>query len=346
MSVTSWFAPEREAQLRTWVSATALGLHPATLQLAAADASPRRYWRVQGPSGSRIVMDAPPAHNTMTPFLEVLARLRATGLHAPELLAQDVEQGFLLLEDLGTETYLRPLQQADAVQADQLMRAAFQSLVTLQSRGVATGLPTYDEALIRRELQLFPDWCVQREFGRSWTAQQQKYWDMVCAALVPAFAAQPQVLVHRDFMPRNLMLPLQAGGAPGLLDFQDAVQGPAGYDVASLLRDAFHSWDEERELDWAVRYWEAARKAGIAWSADFGECWRAIEWCALQRHLKILGIFCRLKHRDGKPHYAEDLPRFFAYATKTAARYRELKPLLPLLEELRPGLTTTAVTLR
>jgi len=346
MSITSWFAPEREAQLRAWASAPGLGLRPETLRLAAADASPRRYWRVQGQAGSRIVMDAPPAHNALAPFLDVQRRLLAAGLQVPAVLAQELDQGFLLLQDLGTETYLRTLQQADSAQADRLMRAALQALVTLQSRGEAQGLPIYDEALIRRELQLFPEWCVQREFGRSWTGQQQKHWEMVCAALVPAFAAQPQVLVHRDFMPRNLMLPQEAGGSPGLLDFQDAVLGPAGYDMASLLRDAFHSWDEELELDWTVRYWEAARQAGVAWDADFGECWRAIEWTALQRHLKILGIFCRLKHRDGKHHYAEDLPRFLAYATKTAARYRELKPLLPLLEDLRPGLTSTAVTLR
>jgi len=346
MSSSSWFAPEREAQCRAWLAALPLGLRPDTLVPAAADASARRYWRVQGPERSFIVMDAPPAHNHLQPFLDVEQRLRAAGGHAPACHAQDVEQGFLLLEDLGQETYLPLLQRATDAEVEVLMRAAIGTLVQLQAKVDPQGLPPYDEALIRRELELFPEWCVRQEFGQRWDATQQKYWDMVCQALVGAFAEQPQGFVYRDFMVRNLMQPAQAGGAPGLLDFQDALQGPAGYDVASLLRDAFISWDEERELDWAVRYWEQARKAGIAWGADFGECWRAIEWCALQRHLKILGLFCRLKIRDGKPAYAADLPRFLAYATKTAARYRELKPLLPLLEALRPGLTTTDFTLR
>ncbi len=351
MTVTAWFEPGREAQLRAWLAGlpSTLGLRVAELQLAASDASPRRYWRVPAAEGgSLIVMDAPPAHNDLQPFLDVQRRLLAAGLRAPVALATDAGLGLLLLTDLGGSTYLPALQRAQAGEADAepLMRAAIASLVRLQSQGDATGLPAYDEALIRRELQLFPDWCVQREFGRTWDATQQRHWDAVCAALVGAFADQPQVLVHRDYMPRNLMLPLAGTEQPGVLDFQDAVHGPAGYDIASLLRDAFVSWDEAQELDWAIRYWEQARKAGIEWDDDFGLVWRRIEWTALQRHLKVLGIFCRLKHRDGKPAYAEDLPRFFAYAAKTAMRYRELAPLVPLLEDLRPGLTAVGVTMR
>ncbi|MBB5203041.1 hypothetical protein HNQ51_000334 [Inhella inkyongensis] len=345
MTPNDWFAPARETELRAWAAGLPQGLDLASLHIAAADASPRRYWRASSAQGSFIVMDAPPAHNDLRPFLDVQARLLQAGLRAPHCLAQDLTRGFLLLTDLGQETYLRTLQTADATHCDTLMRAAVSSLVQMQAQGAAQGLPAYDEALIRRELQLFPDWCVQREFGQQWDAAQTRAWDGVCAALVPVFAAQPQVLVHRDYMQRNLMLPL-VSGQPGVLDFQDAVCGPAGYDIASLLRDAFHSWEEEQELDWAVRYWEQARKAGVVWDGDFGECWRAIEWTALQRHLKVLGIFCRLKHRDGKTHYAEDLPRFLAYATKTALRYRELKPLVPLLEALRPGLTSDGFTLR
>ena len=289
-------------------------------------------------------MDAPPAHNDCAPFLAVLDRLAAAELRVPQCRAA-AAQGFLLLADLGSETYLPALQRAQAAgelaAADGLMRAAFNSLVRLQASARGEGLPRFDEAQIRAELQLFPEWCVAREFGQQWSEREQAYWDSVCAALVQAFAAQPQVLVHCDFMPRNLMLPL-VDGQPGLLDFQDALHGPAGYDVASLLRDAFISWDEEQELDWAVRYWEAARAAGIAWSVDFGEVWRQIEFTALQRHLRILGVFCRLKHRDDKPQYLADLPRFLAYAVKTATRYRELKPLLPLLEKLQPSLTQQA----
>jgi len=351
MTVSAWFEPGREAQLRAWLAGLSptLGLQAAGLHVAASDASPRRYWRLpMDTGGSAIVMDAPPEHNDLRPFLDVQQRLLAAGLRAPVALAMNAELGLLLLTDLGASTYLPALRRAQAGEADAepLMRAAIASLVRLQSQGDATGLPAYDEGLIRRELQLFPDWCVQREFGQTWDATQQRHWEAVCTALVGAFADQPQVLVHRDYMPRNLMLPLAGGEAPGVLDFQDAVQGPAGYDIASLLRDAFVSWDEAQELDWAIRYWEQARQAGIEWDEDFGQVWRRIEWTALQRHLKVLGIFCRLKHRDGKPAYAEDLPRFFAYAVKTAMRYRELAPLVPLLEALRPGLTAVGVTMR
>jgi aminoglycoside/choline kinase family phosphotransferase len=181
-------------------------------------------------------------------------------------------------------------------------------------------------------LSLFPDWCVAREFQKVWTAAEEARWAQVCDTLVASALAQPKVAVHRDWMPRNLMV---CEPNPGILDFQDAVLGPISYDMASLLRDAFVSWDEERELDWAVRYWEAARAAGLPVDADFGEFWRQLEWMGLQRHLKVLGIFCRLKHRDGKPRYAEDLPRFFAYATKVALRYRPLAPLVALLEPLQ-----------
>lgn len=351
MTLSAWFEPGREAQLRAWLGTlpAALGLRLDGLHVAASDASPRRYWRLPlAMGGSAIVMDAPTANNDLAPFCDVQHRLLQAGLSAPQNLAADEAQGFLLMTDLGASTYLPALlaAQAGEGQAEPLMRAAIDSLVRLQRDGDARGLPPYDEALIRRELQLFPDWCVRREFGQTWDATQQKHWDAVCAALVGAFADQPQVLVHRDYMPRNLMLPLGEGAQPGLLDFQDAVHGPAGYDIASLLRDAFVSWDEAQELDWAIRYWEQARKAGIEWDEDFGQVWRRIEWTALQRHLKVLGIFCRLKHRDGKPAYAEDLPRFFAYAAKTAMRYRELAPLVPLLEALRPGLTAVGVTMR
>jgi hypothetical protein len=210
-----------------------------------------------------------------------------------------------------------------------------------------TGLPAYDDALLRRELALFPDWCVQREHGITWTDRQQATWDRLCDRLVASALAQPTVVVHRDWMPRNLMV---AAPNPGILDFQDAVVGPVTYDIASLLRDAFHSWDEAQEIDWAARWWQQARDAGVfgddVFATDFGECWRALEWMGLQRHLKVLGIFCRLKHRDGKAAYAADLPRFFAYATKVALRYGELKPLVGLIEPMTGALTTTAFSLR
>jgi aminoglycoside/choline kinase family phosphotransferase len=199
-------------------------------------------------------------------------------------------------------------------------------------------LPPYDDALLRRELALFPEWCVKREFGITWTEAEQHRWQQLCDCLVVSALAQPRVAVHRDWMPRNLMVCSGSGRNPGILDFQDAVQGPITYDLASLLRDAFISWDEAQELDWAVRWWQQARRIelplGEAFEADFGEFWRALEWMGLQRHLKVMGIFCRLKHRDGKPQYAQDLPRFFQYATRVALRYAPLKPLLALLEPL------------
>jgi N-acetylmuramate 1-kinase len=251
------------------------------------------------------------------------------------VLEADVEQGFLLLTDLGQQLYLQQLKQADGAGADRLMRQAAQALVHFQVHVGHEDLPVYDEALLARELALFPEWCVQREFGITWTPAQQATWDSICRVLIDSALAQPQVTVHRDWMPRNLML---CDPNPGILDFQDAVRGPVTYDVASMLRDAFLSWDEEREIDWAARWWEQARRAGVplgdTLGHDFGECWRALEWMGLQRHLKVLGIFCRLKHRDGKPAYAEDLPRFFAYATRVANRYRPLRPLLALLEPM------------
>jgi aminoglycoside/choline kinase family phosphotransferase len=311
-------------------------VQPATLRPASADASFRRYFRVDRADGSTaIVMDAPPPQEDVRPFLDVAARLAAAGLHVPAVLAQDAAQGFLLLADLGGALYLDVLEAARSAgrtaEVEGLMRSAIAALVTLQSRGDAGGLPAYDEALLARELQLFPDWCVAREHGVTWDDRQQATWAAVCRLLIDSALAQPRVLVHRDWMPRNLMV---AEPNPGVLDFQDAVQGPLTYDIASLLRDAFLSWDEDQEIDWAVRHWQAARAAGLPVDADFGEHWRALEWMGLQRHLKVLGIFCRLKHRDGKPRYAQDLPRFFAYAHKVAARYRPLAPLTRLIEPL------------
>jgi N-acetylmuramate 1-kinase len=216
--------------------------------------------------------------------------------------------------------------------------------VQFQLKVSPTGLPPFDEALLRLELDLFPTWCVQREFGITWSEQQAKTWEQMCQRLIQSALAQPQVAVHADWMPRNLMLMPAGEVNPGILDFQDAVSGPITYDMASLLRDAFVSWPEDQELDWAVRGWDMARRAGLPVDADFGEHWRALEYMGLQRHLKVLGIFCRLKHRDGKPRYAEDLPRFFAYATKVANRYRPLGPLLQLLEPMSGSLVTKGYT--
>jgi N-acetylmuramate 1-kinase len=332
----AWLNADRQAAFQTWIQAIAPqhGIDLRSLKAASADASFRRYLRVQARDRTLIIMDAPPPQEDVRPFVQVAGLISAAGLHAPQVLHADEVQGFLLLSDLGNKLYLNALAAADAAQVDRLMRDALTALVQFQLGVDAARLPPFDEVLLARELALFPEWCVQREFGVTWTAQEQLLWQRICGLLIKSALAQPQVAVHADWMPRNLMVSDAAAGTPGILDFQDAVRGPISYDLASLLRDAFISWDEAQELDWAVRWWQLARAASLPVDTDFGEFWRALEWMGLQRHLKILGIFCRLKHRDGKTRYAADLPRFFAYATRVATRYGPLKPLLQLLEPL------------
>jgi aminoglycoside/choline kinase family phosphotransferase len=332
-----WPDDERRSHFERWLAplASRYALDISSLAPASADASFRRYLRIRSRERSYVVMDAPPPQEDVRPFVQIAQRINSAGLHGPQVLAADEARGFLLLSDLGRTLYLDALREAPPAEADRLMREAIAALVQWQVRLDPDGLPPYDETLLRRELALFPDWCVQREFGVQWSSSEQATWQQVSTLLVESALAQPRVVVHRDWMPRNLM---RSDPNPGILDFQDAVVGPVTYDIACLLRDAFISWDEEREIDWAVRWWQAARAtpvlAGHAFADDFGECWRALEWMGLQRHLKVLGIFCRLKHRDGKPHYSTDLPRFFAYATRVALRYAPLAPLLTLLEPL------------
>ena len=341
----TWADPARHRLFDAWLAGIAPrhGLRADTLCPASSDASFRRYLRIEGAAGSFIVMDAPPAHEDVRPFVHVAGLMHAAGLHAPAIVEQSPEQGFLLLGDLGSRLYLGELQAAVAAGDDslvtQLMRDATAALLTWQQQVDASTLPPYDDALLRREMQLFPDWCVEREYGQTWTSEQQAQWRGATDLLVKSALAQASVAVHRDYMPRNLMV---CAPNPGILDFQDAVRGPISYDVASLLRDAFISWDEEQEIDWAVRYWQHATQIGLPVPADFGEFWRQLEWMGLQRHLKVLGIFCRLKHRDGKPRYSEDLPRFFRYAHHVASRYNGLGPLARLLEPLM-GETRTDV---
>lgn len=343
-----WSDPARQAAFEHWLQgvAPAHGLQPASLRAASADASFRRYFRIDGTGGQTfIVMDAPPPQEDVRPFVDVAGRIQAAGLHGPAILAADAAQGFLLLDDLGQALYLDALKADTGAGAERLMREAVSALVQWQGQVKAEGLPPYDDALLRRELALFPDWCVQKEYGRSWSFAEQQIWEAQCTLLVASALAQPRVAVHRDWMPRNLMV---SSPNPAILDFQDAVHGPITYDISSLLRDAFISWDEEREIDWAVRWWQASRDAGHfgehPFAEDFGECWRALEWMGLQRHLKVLGIFCRLKHRDGKPKYAGDLPRFFAYVTRVASRYPQLAPLLRLVEPLSGQVVTHGYT--
>ena len=322
---------ERTLALQAWLS----GLFPAQawhIEPASADASFRRYFRVSlTDSGeSRIVMDAPPQQEDCRPFIAVAELLRQAGLNAPAILAQDLKQGFLLLTDLGTTTYLAALQQDDA-RADALFRDAVDALVSWQLASRPGVLPPYDAALLRRELDLFPDWYLARHLGLALAPQQRQLLQRMFALIMASNLAQPAVYVHRDYMPRNLML---SEPNPGILDFQDAVYGPVSYDMASLVRDAFISWEEERALDWIVRYWDKARRAGLPVGSDFGDFYRDLEWMGLQRHLKVLGIFARIRHRDGKAGYIEDAPRFLGYVRAVAARYNALAPLAHLFDQI------------
>jgi len=321
-------ADARRTALERWLAAQ---LHDQRFGLtpASEDASFRRYWRVQLDDGrSSVAMDAPPDKEDCRPFVRVARMLREAGLNAPEVFAQDLDQGFLLLSDLGTRTYLQALNAANAAQ---LFGDATDALVRWQLATHSGELPPYDEALLRREMNLFPEWYIERHLHKALSTEQKQSLESIFRLLVQSALAQPAVYVHRDYMPRNLMV---CDPNPGVLDFQDAVLGPITYDAVSLFRDAFVSWEEEQVLDWSVRYWERAKRAGLPVESDFGEFWRAFEWMGLQRHLKVLGIFARINYRDGKPKYLEDTPRFMAYARNVAKRYAALAPLVRLLDEI------------
>jgi aminoglycoside/choline kinase family phosphotransferase len=308
-----------------------LALAPDSLRPASADASFRRYFRLDArgiDGGTAIAMDAPPVQEDSRPFVHVAGLLHQAGLNAPRVLAQDLAQGFLLLTDLGSTTYLAALDDANA---DKLFAAASEALIRWQQASRPSALPPYDEALLRRELDLFPDWYLGRHLQYRLTPAQQEALAALWRKILDACLAQPRVFVHRDYMPRNLMV---ASPNPGILDFQDAVFGPITYDVVSLFRDAFISWPEERVLDWTVRHWERARRAGLPVGEDFADFYRNFEWMGLQRHLKVLGIFARINYRDGKPQYLADTPRFVAYARTVARRYQALGPLARLLDEI------------
>lgn len=323
-------AMSRDQLVNDWVASQFPG-QTIAITPASADASFRRYFRLTLPDGTtRILMDAPPDKENCQPFVAVAKLLEAAQLNAPRVLAEDHTQGFLLLTDLGNDLYIQALQQDDK-RDHALFLDAIDALITWQLASKPDVLPPYDAALLQRELALFPEWFVGRHLQHTLSDSEQATLDKTFALLVTSALSQPKVFVHRDFMPRNLMI---ATPNPGILDFQDAVYGPITYDVVSLFRDAFISWEEERELDWVVRYWEKARAAGLPVAADFGEYWRDYELMGLQRHLKVLGIFCRLKYRDGKERYIADLPRFLMYARHTATRYVALKPFLNLLDTL------------
>ena len=319
---------DRYASLQDWIARQFPG-KAFTLTPASADASFRRYFRVTFPDSALIAMDAPPPQEDCRPFVRVAALMADAKVHVPEVLAQDFARGFLLLSDLGATTYLAALNSGNA---DQLFGDAIDTLIRWQLASREGVLPAYDETLLRRELDLFPKWFLGRHLGIKLNSQQSESLEKIFNLILASNLAQPKVYVHRDYMPRNLMV---SNPNPGVLDFQDAVFGPISYDVASLFKDAFLSWKEERVLDWTVRYWEQAKRAGLPVNADFGVFYRDFEWMGLQRHLKVLGIFARICHRDGKPGYVEDTPRFLGYVRAVALRYAALAPLLRLLDQFQ-----------
>jgi N-acetylmuramate 1-kinase len=396
-SPIAWSDPARQHAFEGWLAAIAgpQRLNAGSVRLASADASFRRYFRIDGldASTSFIIMDAPPAQENCTPFVQVAELMQAAGVQAPRVLAWDEPLGFMLLSDLGAQTMMEAIDPPAAVEAIAQPTAAHHALylqavdvlVQWQLASRPGVLPPYDDALLSRELALFPDWYVAKHRGIVLTTGQQATLDhafkLIKASSLNSLDGA-QVFVHRDFMPRNLMTPTlvasrafgstlplaQDGGAlrlrpgeagsaapavgigdtrsisVGVLDFQDAVYGPITYDIASLMRDAFLSWEEDFVLDVTVRYWQQARKAGLPVGDDFGEFYRAVEWMGLQRHLKILGIFARLTLRDGKPKYLADTPRFIRYARATCSRYRPLGPLMVLLDEIEGNETRVGYT--
>ena len=306
---------------------------PATLTAASSDASFRRYFRWEGAGRSFVVMDAPPPQENCKPFVDIAFLLAKSGINVPKIYAEDLERGFLLLNDLGNQTYLDVI---DSENADALFSDALQALLAFQQLPMVAPLPSYDVALLRRELELFPEWYVKRELGVEFDATQQQQWQKVSELLIDSALAQPKVLVHRDYMPRNLML---SEPNPGVLDFQDAVYGPVTYDVTCLFKDAFLSWPEERVRGWLESYWQQASALNIPVQPDFEEFLRASDLMGVQRHLKVIGIFARICHRDGKPRYLGDVPRFFSYIEAVIARRPELADLQALLASLRGGVT-------
>ena len=331
----------RLQQLNDWLN-TVLDDAAFSLMPASADASFRHYFRVTLDNHTLIAMDAPPSQESCTPFVHAAEVFANAGLNVPHVLKQDLEQGFLLLTDLGDATFLNALNQSTTSgepnnktvgnkTAGDLYRDACVALVKLQSASKKGVFPAYDEALLMREMQMFPDWYIAKHLQLELDDVQKKVLSDTFAILNQNILAQAQVYVHRDYHSRNLMV---CTDNPGILDFQDAVYGAITYDLVSLLKDAYIYWDEEQVIDWTVRYWQAAKKADLPIPQDFSEFYRDFEWTGAQRHLKILGIFARLYYRDGKDGYLKDMPLVMDYLRRVCARYIELRPLLRLLNEL------------
>ncbi|MEZ5604280.1 MAG: phosphotransferase [Burkholderiaceae bacterium] len=325
----------RLAELRAWLASIepAQRLALDSIRPASDDASFRRYFRIDAASAgapSLIAMDAPPPMEDCRPFVHAARVFAAAGVSVPTVLAADVERGFLLLDDFGSTTYLSQLASGNA---DALYRDAIDALLALQAASRPAVFPDYDRALLERELNLYPDWYLARHRGVAPEPGVRATLSTAFERLLANNLAQGRVYVHRDYHSRNLMV-LEGAANPGILDFQDAVHGPVTYDLVSLLRDAYVAWPEERQLDWAARYWEGARRRKLPVAAAFDDFYRDFEWMGLQRHLKVLGIFARLYYRDGKDRYLADMPLVLDYALRAARRYADFDALTRLMEDV------------
>lgn len=331
----------RLVQMNQWLDSLVgrWGLETASLAPASADASFRRYFRIASSHPqypSLIVMDAPPDKETVLPFIQVANLLKNAELHVPLILEENQEKGFLLLSDLGSKTYLSVLSPSNA---KVLYRDASQALVKMQLASREGVLPPYDDATLQRELDLFDEWYLKRHHQYALSNDERNHLHAIFQLIKENNRAQSQVYVHRDFHSRNLMH--CSPNNPGVLDFQDALYGPITYDIVSLLRDAYIEWTEEEVLDFFIEYWDMARAAGLRVPPDFADFYRDFEWMGLQRHLKVLGIFARLYHRDGKANYLNDIPLVLKYTRAVASRYSCFKPLLRILDQVAKQSSST-----
>lgn len=328
----------RDQALASWLQGLAdkHQLDLESVSAASSDASFRRYFRIASAQGTVIAMDAPPQQENSHPFVDVTRRLQQVHLNVPDILAQDLDQGFLLLTDLGVQTYYQAAQQdIDDMQLQKLYRDAIAALVTQQSADT-TGLPQYDQPRLLDELSVFSEWYAKTHRQATLNDAEQSTLAQAFATLTTYNAQAATVFVHRDFHSPNLIVHQGSDPSlnPGIIDYQDAVAGPITYDIASLVMDARTTWEEAQQLDWAIRYWEAAKAAGLPIDADFADFHTAYEWMSLQRNLRVLGVFARLSHRDGKHHYLDHIPRVNAYVRQVATRYGVFRPLLRVLDRI------------
>jgi N-acetylmuramate 1-kinase len=352
------FTEERLTSLKQWLSSLpkSLDLAVETLQVASSDASFRRYLRINTKASSRnvtssyIVMDAPPSHEDCKPFVAIAQHMHMHGVAVPAIIASDLDQGFLLLTDFGDVTFLSQVANKDASQASAHYISAMTALIGLQknvpSKNAIWPLPLYNREVLLRELMLYPDWYIAQHKGMTLTDKERASMLTCFDTIIENNLAQPKVAVHRDYHSRNLMVLPGASAKPnlGVIDFQDALEGPITYDLVSLLRDAYIEWREPEVINWAISYWEQARKAGLPVSDQFGEFYKDFEWMGLQRHIKVLGIFARLAIRDGKEKYIADMPLVAKYCIAAAQRYIALKPLANLMLRVEGEKNTVGYT--